>query len=1017
MNCHAPRRVFRLWSSMFAVLLLVSPLSRNAAFAEQPVATGSITGRVYNVAADLFLINASVSIKETGATALTDQYGSFRINNVPAGPVTIRVFYTGLAPIEETINVSPGAAVQRDFNFRNASQDKLETVALGKYVVTAERETDGAAIALNEQRFSPNIKNVLATSEVGDIPDANIAEFVKMIPGVTVASGQLQMRGFPSSATEITTDGNPVASAAQSGETRTVILDHLILNNVSRVEVTKVPTPDTPASSIGGKVNLISKSAFERTRPELTYRAFFSWTNEDKFTFSKTPGPINPTSKLRPGLDLSWIVPVNKRFGFSATYTHMEQSQPQGLVTEEWVPNSGLTTTQKQTTADNPYLRLYTTRDSARITKRDSIGLTFDFKVTPSDVLSIGAWYTHRDLQGEFHDLRFTVGDPVVSFGPTFTNGPIARGSVQNVWTQNSTVGQTLQPSFVFRHTGQTWKFDAAGSYSRASDAIPYIEDSKTFNSGTAQISNVTVNLSEINGMSAKAAVTNAAGASVNYYDLNSYTFSSATENPRKSSDEILNLRSGIEKELGLVIPVSIKLGGDLKRNIRDIEKRGSRSLNYVGPDGRAKSGDEGASVIRDDSFSTKMPSRGAYTQPIAYPSASRAYALYATHPEYFALSNSLTPYQNEVNASKRVIETISAGYLRVDTRLFKNRLWLVGGVRYERTDDDGYGPLRDPSRAPASVTDPAERNRLTFVKRGTHVKTKYDGWYPSLSAKYDVTENLVLRGGYAETLARPNFASILPGITLPDPASTSRTISLSNPNLKPWEAKNYDLTLDYYFGRIGSVGVSAFRKDIDNFFGSTSFPVDPQLLALYSIDPSIYNAANGYIMTTTLNVGAARISGLEFNYRQKMDFAFLPRWTKDIEFFASFTQNRLEGAATADFSQFSPRTYTLGMNVRHNKFSLSASMIAQGDKRMSLFTGTGAPAGTYNYQHDPQAYNLSGDYLIAHHLRIFAAAQNVGARAPVQLRFNSNTPGYARFRNLGDAQYCLITFGVKGDF
>ncbi len=46
---------------------------------------------------------------------------------------------------------------------------------------------------------------------------------------------------------------------------RTVDIRSMALNDISRIELTKVPTPSTPADSLAGSVNLISKSAFERS--------------------------------------------------------------------------------------------------------------------------------------------------------------------------------------------------------------------------------------------------------------------------------------------------------------------------------------------------------------------------------------------------------------------------------------------------------------------------------------------------------------------------------------------------------------------------------------------------------------------------------------------------------------------------------------------------------------------------------------------------------------------------------
>src|SRR6185436_21153944 len=110
---------------------------------------------------------------------------------------------------------------------------------------------------INEQRFAGNIKTVLATDALGDVIQNNIGEFVKFLPGVDVGTDQMNsvqigLRGMPAGYTNIALDGDDVNSAGSAGPTRTTLLQALSLSNASRVEVYKVPTPETSASSLGG---------------------------------------------------------------------------------------------------------------------------------------------------------------------------------------------------------------------------------------------------------------------------------------------------------------------------------------------------------------------------------------------------------------------------------------------------------------------------------------------------------------------------------------------------------------------------------------------------------------------------------------------------------------------------------------------------------------------------------------------------------------------------------------------
>ncbi|MBM3855446.1 MAG: hypothetical protein FJ399_20210, partial [Verrucomicrobia bacterium] len=65
-----------------------------------------------------------------------------------------------------------------------------------------------------------------------------------------------------------------------------------------------------------------------------------------------------------------------------------------------------------------------------------------------------------------------------------------------------------------------------------------------------------------------------------------------------------------------------------------------------------------------------------------------KTHRLFVEHPEWFTLNASAV--QNAVTNSKRMLEDVSAAYLRFDLKLLQNRANLAGGLRYELTTLDG---------------------------------------------------------------------------------------------------------------------------------------------------------------------------------------------------------------------------------------------------------------------------------------------------------------------------------------
>ncbi|MEY4087760.1 MAG: hypothetical protein RJB55_31, partial [Verrucomicrobiota bacterium] len=244
--------------------LLAGVLSFLAAVAGAQPATGSISGRVQNIATSQYLVSARLSVKGTALTALTDNFGAYRLDGVPAGNVVVEVFYSGLDPQQAEVAVAAGQTAQRDFDLTNRALygDRTGVVKLEAFVLSSSKLTEGEALATNEQRFAANIKNVIATDAYGDVIEGNVAEFMKSIPGITVDYSDVMpmsvsVRGLDPNMTNVTSDGASLANASRNATSRQFDFMQVSINNISRIEVTKVPTPANPASGISGSVNMV----------------------------------------------------------------------------------------------------------------------------------------------------------------------------------------------------------------------------------------------------------------------------------------------------------------------------------------------------------------------------------------------------------------------------------------------------------------------------------------------------------------------------------------------------------------------------------------------------------------------------------------------------------------------------------------------------------------------------------------------------------------------------------------
>lgn len=166
-------------------------------------ATGVIAGRVTNAASGNALGKARVSVQGTDLVVLTDDFGGYRLIDVPAGRREVELFYTDLDPQVVTVDVPPGGVVTRDVALTSRTRygdGAGQVVRMDRFTVGSDRETDARAIATNEQRFAPNLKNVMATDELGDVLGSNVGEFLKFIPGLAMEYSEVEIVGFPCAA-------------------------------------------------------------------------------------------------------------------------------------------------------------------------------------------------------------------------------------------------------------------------------------------------------------------------------------------------------------------------------------------------------------------------------------------------------------------------------------------------------------------------------------------------------------------------------------------------------------------------------------------------------------------------------------------------------------------------------------------------------------------------------------------------------------------------------------------------
>jgi TonB-dependent receptor len=1028
-----------LWARLLsAAILALGALTALAAAAP----TGAIAGRVKNDVTGRYLNNARVTVEGLTQQLLTNDAGEFFVTDLPPGLHRVTVSYTGLAPETATVTVPAGATVRTEIALRSAAATDA-VVKLDAFVVGTVREMSAAEMAINEKRIAPNIKEVVSTEEFGNLSQDNLGEFLKFLPGVEVNDDgasplTVSLRGMPADQTNISVDGSGIAIPQTSGSARATALRGISMNNVSRIEVFKVPTPDSRADSLGGSINLISRSAFERSRPEFAYKAFLLM-NSEFLSLRKTPGGNRGGDghayKYFPDFELNYVNPISKRLGVAINASQNDYWHVRRTVTK------GYSITN--TSAETPYLANLTQSNNHSFSRRSALGVKVDTRVGERGTLYFTYGFNRYWVDFGNSQMAYATGNLLAApatgprtpatgdFSGAFTLGRAGQGSVTQTANQQYQTTQTHSGSVGYRYRTSQWEVDSA--FAKSKTKLTYRFDSYGQVQGARMLlPGVTIRYDAIGKYGPdQVTVLNAAGQPIDVNQLTSFASYSPTANGPMNiktnfTNAQLNVRRNFRPE---AFGFALKSGLSFRSEQKDREVPQWNPV-YVGPDGRANSGDEGAGALPagalvDPVFYYALP-RGVPAPQWVSP--RKAYTLYKNNPGYFNLTtNAASEYSTWAGSVEELTEDVSAAYLMGDLAFFRNRVRLVGGVRYERTDDRARGTLTDTSlqyrqdangrvikdasgRPIPLTTDPLEIAKLTVLPLANRIDRNYGDFYPSVNASWTIRENLLARFGYARTIGRPAYGNIIPTQSVAEVLTAGETatgaglgtITARNPTLKPWSADNFDLTLEYYTKAGGVFSAGVFRKDIENFFGSIVEIATAERLAALGLSDDFVN----YQITYPVNTDqSARISGIEVSARQRV----LP-W---LSVYANASVNRTQGGRAADFSGYQRKRINTGFNLTWRRVSAMANFSYIGTVRGGT---SGLAPGGYTYTLPRPRLDLSAEYRLTRRTALYAAANNVFNQPVATATYGPATPEYARFasENKPGAQ---VQFGVKGTF
>lgn len=613
--------------------------------------------------------------------------------------------------------------------------------------------------AISEKLAAPNTVETLYANDVGKLPDQNVAEAIKRLPGLSVANDQGEgryviIRGIDPSLVNVALNGQTLP-APEPGA-RQVKLDDIPSAMIQAITVTKSLLPDQDANAIGGEVNIRTKTAFDEKKAGFINARASAGVYDLN---GKNPYELDAMIGGRLTDTLGIVV--------SANYSRrpIESQNFQGTTTYT-------TTAGGVRVPDTVGLRDYNLL-------RERMGIVGNLDWRPSDGVKVYL----RSSYSKFSDNESRDQNVLDSFS-NLTAGSgnyTARGSVlmRRRKEDDNTKSVTLGGDF---EVG-TGKLEVSGGWTRAVKIDPLRSEFR-FRSGSTAVSGTYDLSGQVPYFS------NFAGS-----NLAAYTFNSLNIETRQAAETIWQGRADFTQPIGIGDDSSIKVGV----KYLDRHKTNNQDRTNYG----TTSGASGSSSFQLASV--------AYTGNTSFYDGSYAFG---PRIDYWAARGVIDarPGVSSVTAASSISasltndsdvkERIWAGYAMATVRL--GSFTLIPGVRVEHTEDDLSAKVVS---GVAKLTDPYN----------SFGHNSYTNVFPGLNAKWEPIRNLVWRGGVTTAIGRPNYASLIPNVVVGDVVGGVQQLSTGNPGLKPYKALNFDTSVEYYPNADSLFSAGFFHKEIDN--------------------------------------------------------------------------------------------------------------------------------------------------------------------------------------------------------
>jgi len=765
------------------------------------------------------------------------------------GAILAAVFSVGAGAQEPAASATNGAGEEGNAE----DEDVLETIT-----VIGIRQQLQQSSAL--ERAADNIVSVITADDFGDFPDETLAESIGRLSGVTVIEQEgegrfIRIRGLSSDFAQVTLNNAQLGSSSANGD-RSVALDVIPADLLSRAEVGKTLFPDTDHDSLGAKLDMRPLSAFDR-RGDLTGKLTFQG-NYRQDADSVDPQIISDITKR---FDTN-IGEFGAALGvfYSSRTVHGDRLRSQsgaGISGEDSDLVDGLTIFAPSE-IDTRIERGERERVGATAVfdwDADQFGkyqLSFVYGSLDDDDRRIGQEVELRDANsgeieitepgmGRFSDIDierqvFFLPSEETTYAVHF-EGENQFGADEE-WTLSYDVDFSRNDFEIERGGRAQWQLNSADRNDSIVDAV-WGQDFADF---------VYVGSGDLDGS----------------FDLSfrptqdDFQLTQLLVLEEDRHDEVSSINADLERNfVAFNREMTIK-GGFKFRNRERVFERGELVESFNSDD-RAAFAAAGLPVTLGDyplQFTgSSLPNTGGVDALLGFPEFGFSNAFI----DQLIDITGVQPTDQRVDYSAE--EETRAAYLMASFNLTP-RLRVVTGVRFEQTIYDATGLTRQNAEISdlAGLTPDGEpiENEIVFGRAVTGeanaietFRNEYEEFFPALHLRYDLTDEVVMRFGLSRAQVRPSFGdanALTENVYRFDtqawaqaddgPGACQETISVpidgenrdlcsdyliesrgGNPDLQPLIADQVDFNVGWYPNESSNITVALYYKDLQDVF------------------------------------------------------------------------------------------------------------------------------------------------------------------------------------------------------